>query len=232
MKPKVIRILILPIVLIFCMGNNGCESSQGQVAMGGAEQVKNVEGVPKNSHGNTVEQQNIMDRIKVTTDPTKVLWIHLVGLDGKIIKRMPVRNKVTSSGKRLEPKHAAGTSGFYPNAGIGSYETDEFMQPDGTYGDSDAYIFWFDPMGRYHQWGTAGGLGYLLTDYPIDLEDPIDKITGLYKAQREAAEWQRVQEEQLRQLEAAKVKAKVENPPAPTNAGNPASAGPAVLPHL
>ncbi|MBU0879559.1 hypothetical protein KKA77_00160 [Patescibacteria group bacterium] len=119
------------------------------------------------------------------------MWIHLMALDGKIVKRMAVRNKVTSSGKRLEPRHAADANGTFPNASgaFGSFETDEFIQPDGTYGESDPYIFWFDPMGRYHQWGTAGGLGYLLTDYPIDLEDPIDRITGLYKVQREADEW-------------------------------------------
>ena len=84
-----------------------------------------------------------------------------------------------------------------PNAGNGFY-TDEFIQPDGTYGDSDAYIYWFDPMGRYHQWGTAGGLGYLLTDYPIDLVDPIDAVTRLYKANAAAAAWQAETEAKLR----------------------------------
>lgn len=53
----------------------------------------------------------------VTTDPTKVMWIHLIALDGKIIRRMPVRNKITSSGKRLEPKHAAAGLG-YPESGF------------------------------------------------------------------------------------------------------------------
>ena len=56
-------------------------------------------------------------------------------------------------------------------------------------------------MGRYHQWGTAGGLGYLLTDYPIDLENPVDKITGLYKVQEAAAKWQAEQEAKLKQAE-------------------------------
>jgi hypothetical protein len=160
----------------------------------------------------TVEQQNINDRIKVTTDSTKVMWIHLISFEGNIIKRMPIRNKVTSSGKRLEPRHAA-TSGnqWLPSAGVAVpntneryYETDELIQPDGTYGESDPYIFWFDPMGRYHQWGTAGGLGYLLTDYPIDLENPIDKITGLYRVQEEAMKWQKTQEEQLKNANSVK----------------------------
>ena len=116
---------------------------------------------------------------------------------------MNVRNKVTSSGKRLEPKHATNlyneTHPLSPfKKGEGSYwETDEFIQPDGTYGDSDQYIFWFDAQGRYHQWGTAGDLGYLLTDYPIDLENPMDEITGMYNVHQAAFEWQREQEAQL-----------------------------------
>ncbi len=199
---KVIRAMLLLFIAVVCMGNDGCNGQQQQKSSSGANQAQ-VSRIPKNSHGLTVEQQNIQDRIAVTTDPTKVLWIHLIGLDGKIIQRMAVRNKVTSSGKRLEPRHAADTLGGYPdaNSAIGNgamWETDEFIQPDGTYGESDPYIFWFDPMGRYHQWGTAGGLGYLLTDYPIDLKNPIDEISGLYRVQKEALEWQMLQEERLK----------------------------------
>jgi hypothetical protein len=82
------------------------------------------------------------------------------------------------------------------------YATSELIQPDGTFGDSDSYIFWFDPMGRYHQYGTAGGIGYLLTDYPIDLADPINAVTGLYNVHKQAAEWQADQEAALKKQEA------------------------------
>lgn len=198
----IFRMSALLFACVFLMVASGClDNKRQQQSTSGAKQVQSVGKVPKNSRGLTTEQQNIEDRVKVTTDPTKILWIHLIALDGSIIRRMPVRNKVTSSGKRLEPKYAADAQGSYPESGMGGYETNEFIQPDGTYGDSDSYIFWFDPMGRYHQWGTAGGLGYLLTDYPIDLENPMDKITGLYRVQKEALEWQKAQEEQLRKVE-------------------------------
>ena len=196
------RGLIILIIAVCAMGNQGCpETRTSQTSTSGAEQVKNTYQVPKNSRDRTVEQQNIDDRIRVTTDPTKVLWIHLIALDGKIIQRMAVRSKVTSSGKRLEPTVAVGDSIGYPESGIGGYDTNELIQPDGTYGHSDLYIYWFDPMGRYHQYGTAGGIGYLLTDYPIDLHNPIDEITGLYHMAKEAYEWQKRQEERLREQE-------------------------------
>jgi hypothetical protein len=146
-----------------------------------------------------VEQQNILDRIAVTSDFGRIMWIHTISLDGKIIFRQAVRNKITSSGKRLEPVEAAGfASGgngiSYPIPEYKGYGTKEFIQPDGTFGNSDPYIFWFDPQGRYHQWGTAGGLGYLLTDYPIDLKNPIDEVTGMYNMNQAAYNWQKTQE--------------------------------------
>lgn len=189
-------------MLPLLMGNSDC-SGKPQTSSSGATQTT-ASTVPKNSKGNTVEQQNIDDKNRVTQDPTKVMWIHLIALDGKIIKRMPVRNKVTSSGKRLEPKQAAPAQSGYPSAHVGGHSTVELIQADGTYGDSDPYIYWFDPMGRYHQWGTAGGLGYLKTDYPIDLENPSDKITGLYNAHAAAAAWQKEQEAILKQREGKK----------------------------
>ncbi|HEU0085376.1 MAG TPA: hypothetical protein VFQ59_00225 [Candidatus Paceibacterota bacterium] len=149
----------------------------------------------------TTEQQNIIDRLRVTTDPAKVMWIHLIALDGNILRRMPVKNKVTSSGKRLEPVIAADANGHFLNVPGKDAETAEMLQADGTFGSSDNYIFWFDPTMRYHQWGTAGGLGYLLTDYPINLEDPSDKITGLYNVSKVALEWQQEQEKRLRKQE-------------------------------
>ncbi|MDP1690146.1 MAG: hypothetical protein Q8L52_03025 [bacterium] len=212
MKRRFSLIAVAVLCLPLMMGNSGC-NDRPQVSSSGATQVGAGQIVPKNSRGRTSEQQNIEDRIRVTTDPTKVMWNHLISLDGKVIRRMPVRNKITSSGKRLEPKHAVPyyNQGYMPSSGVrvpgtrdDHFATNELMQPDGTFGDSDNYVFWFDPMGRYHQYGTAGGIGYLLTDYPIDLEDPINKITGLYNVQKQAAQWQEEQEAALRKKEGKK----------------------------
>lgn len=197
---QVFSTLFVMVFAVFLMGQEGCDN-RPQTSTSGAKQIKNTYQVPTNSRGLTMEQQNIYDRVRVTTDPTKVLWIHLIALDGKIIQRMAVRSKVTSSGKRLEPTVTVGNMTGYPESGVGTYDTNELIQPDGTYGHSDPYIFWFDPMGRYHQYGTAGGIGYLLTDYPIDLRNPLDEITGLFNMAKEAHEWQKQQEEMLRKQE-------------------------------
>lgn len=193
------------IALFALSSNTGCETeSVQQSAVTDAKAVDTRITIPKNSNGNTVEQQNILDRIKITTDPTKILWINIYAMDGHIILRNPVRCKVTSSGKRLEPLTASTISNtstgilpvVRPSTGgqdDGIY-TNELMQVDGTFGTSDSYIFWFDPMGRYHQKGD----GYLITDYPIDLDNPVNKITGLYNVNEAALAWQHAQEAELR----------------------------------
>ena len=156
---------------------------------------------PTNAQGNTVEQQQIMDRIKITSDPTRIMWLHRLSFDGKIVSRTPVRGKVTSSTKRLEPiSVAAGVAGgeYHQPYGVeipGGHLTTELIQADGTYGNSDAYIFWFDPSGHYFQLGS----NYLLSDMPIDLDNPLDKITGQYNVMQAAADWQKQQEAKLKQ---------------------------------
>ena len=189
--------VVLILIFLIC----ACSTLPPQTSTGGATQVESLGvNIPQNSQGHTVEQQQIIDRIKVTTDPTKVLWIHLISLDGKIVLRTPVSHKVTSSGKRLEPTSASSLDSYLPTFKTGNgntYYTTELIQPDGTFGSSDAYIFWFDPQHRYFQWGTAGGLGYLLTDFPIDLTNPQDAVTGMYNADITAANWQKVQEAQM-----------------------------------
>lgn len=165
-------------------------SSSGAQTVNVATQFR----IPTNANGNTIEQQNIMDRQKVTSDPTKILWMHLVDLNGRIYLRTPVRGKITSSTKRLEPVTvAAGVSGgeYRREYGkpIGDQLTSELIQIDGTYGTSDPYVYWFDPRGYYYQFGQ----GYILSDMPINTKAPVDEITGLYNIDEAAKKWSQSQ---------------------------------------
>ena len=150
--------------------------------------------IPVNAAGNTVEQQNIIDRDRVTSDPTKIMWMHLVDFNGRMYMRTPVRCKVTSSHKRLEATSCAagmangqGVDEYYGARTPEGYRTTELVRVDGTYGNSDEYVYWFDPMGHYFQKGS----GYILSDMPIDLKDPINEVTGLYQANEAAIKWQK-----------------------------------------
>ena len=177
-----------------CTTGNG-EPTPAQTSSSGAETVNIAKQfhIPVNASGNTAEQQNIMDRQRVTSDPTKVLWMHLVDLNGRIYLRTPVRGKITSSGKRLEPVTVAagmanssgGLDVYYGMKTPDGHRTTELIQIDGTYGSSDQYIFWFDPRGYYYQFGQ----GYILSDMPINTKAPIDEMTGLYNIDEAAKKW-------------------------------------------
>ena len=164
-----------------------------QISSSGAETM-NVSAqfsIPKNANGNTAEQQNIIDRQKITSDPTKIMWMHLVDLNGRIYLRTPVRGKITSSSKRLEPVSCSAgfVGGEYQNGygakSPGGYRTTELLQIDGTYGSSDQYVYWFDPRGYYYQYGV----GYILSDIPINTKEPINEISGLYNIDDAAKKW-------------------------------------------
>ena len=188
-------VLLAMVFLITMAGCNKIEPGPGeQVSSTGARQY-NPGAVQKDSSGLTLEQSNIERRIKVTTDPAKLMWIHLMSADGKIVARMVIQGKITSSSKRLQPKfvYAGVASGEWKEsygAKFGGHLTDEIIQPDGTYGDSDYYVYWFDPQGRYHQLSTGTtGVTYLVTDYPIVINSTTDQVTGMYALDKAAAEW-------------------------------------------
>lgn len=81
---KLSVVLFICMILGLTMGFTDCNgaSTSNQTSVSGASQASPIT-VAKNSRGLTCEQQNIQDRIKVTSDPTKVMWIHLIALDGK-----------------------------------------------------------------------------------------------------------------------------------------------------
>ena len=192
--------LSLSIMLNSC-GLPDLPATPPQQSSSGAKTVNvgNQFHIATNAKGNTSEQENIIEQKEMTSDPTRILWMHLVDMNGRMYLRTPVRCKVTSSGKRLEPTSCvAGYNGgqyaeWYGAKTPGGQRTTELIQIDGTYGSSDPYVYWFSPMGNYFQKGD----GYLLSDMPIDIKNPVDEITGLYRANEAAAAWQKEQEKKL-----------------------------------
>lgn len=83
-----------------------------------------------------------------------------------------VRGKITSSGKRLNPRTVVVADSreahrFYGYDVAGGRETAEVLEDDGTYGDSVPYVFWFDAKGVYHQHYIEGGQILHVSDQPL-----------------------------------------------------------------
>lgn len=112
----------------------------------------------------SVERENIAKRLETTNDPNLLQWVYPMSA-GRVIGRFPVRGKVTSGSKRL-----TSTQMFKDGVDLGDTRGEVLVEaPDemGAYGSSDAYVFWFDPSGQYHQ---HRGDYFLSTEpYKLDL---------------------------------------------------------------
>ena len=131
--------------------------------------------VKTNLNGQTVEQQNIIERLKRDNDIGSVKHLYVISsYTGDVLQYSTVKGKVTSGGKRLSPKTVSGNSGGlagvdYNSVNIGgtNYITDEVLDDGGAYGDSGNYLFWFDTQGNYHQYYPSGGTYLEICDKPL-----------------------------------------------------------------
>ena len=131
--------------------------------------------VKTNLNGQTVEQQNIIERLKRDNDIGSVKHLYVISsYTGDVLQYSTVKGKVTSGGKRLSPKTVNGNSGgltgiHYNSVTIGgvNYITDEVLDDGGAYGDSGNYLFWFDTQGNYHQYYPSGGTYLEICDKPL-----------------------------------------------------------------
>jgi hypothetical protein len=114
--------------------------------------------------GMTVEQENVKRRVEEDNKPGAVKYLYVLSAySGEVILQSTVKGKVTSGGKRLEPTSVAATDSQYSGgipvnvAGYANRRTGEVIQPDGTYGSSVEFVFWWDVQGIYHQHYVSGG---------------------------------------------------------------------------
>ena len=132
--------------------------------------------VPVDKRGMTAEQKNVADRVIIDNKVGSIKHLYVISaMSGDVIIYSTVKGKVTSSGKRLQPKSvlsANGNSGasirgaVLKNNGI-KYRTSELMQDDGTYGNSIHYLYWWDSAGIYHQHYVSGGQIIHISDQPL-----------------------------------------------------------------
>ena len=141
--------------------------------------------VKTNPDGQTVEQQNIIERLKRDNDIGSVKHLYVISsYTGDVLQYSTVKGKVTSGGKRLSPKTVSGGRGGLAgidynivNIGGVNYITDEVLDDGGAYGDSGNYLFWFDTQGNYHQYYPSGGTYLEICDKPLRVKKTNFSIT-------------------------------------------------------
>lgn len=129
--------------------------------------------------GHTVEQKNIMERIKRDNMPGSIKHLYIISsYSGQVIIYSTVAGKITSGSKRLNPATISGStagSGFrvdFPGT-TDYFYTEEVLGDDGAYGSSGDYVYWFDAKGVYHQHYITGGQILHVSDQPLAVKNII-----------------------------------------------------------
>ena len=174
---KLLFIIVSGLLITSCVETTQQKSDSG---------VKKATTVVKtDSNGQTIEQQNIIERLKRDNDVGSVKHLYVISsYTGDVLQYSTVKGKVTSGGKRLSPRTVSGNSGGlsgvdYNSVNIGgvNYVTDEVLDDGGAYGDSGNYLFWFDTQGNYHQYYPSGGTYLEICDKPLRVKKTNFSIT-------------------------------------------------------
>ena len=164
---SVIAIMLLSVLFASCtdMERNQQHSDSGV--------TKATTAVQTDANGKTIEQENIIERLKRDNQPGSIKHLYIISsYTGDVLQYSTVKGKVTSGNKRLSPKTVNGNGtnspGYSNLVSIGgtSYCTDEVLDDGGAYGESGNYMFWFDASGNYHQYYPAGGTYVSICDKP------------------------------------------------------------------
>ena len=172
---KLLFILISGLLLTSCSESHQQKSDSGV--------TKATTKIKTNPDGTTVEQKNIIERLKRDNDIGSIKHLYVISsYTGDVLQYSTVKGKVTSGGKRLSPKtvNGNGSSIGYSNTvklNGNTYTTDEVLDDGGAYGDSGNYLFWFDTQGNYHQYYPSGGTYLEICDRPLRVKKTNFSIT-------------------------------------------------------
>lgn len=133
--------------------------------------------ISTDANGHTVEQKNIIERLKRDNDIGSIKHLYIISAySGDVLQYSTVKGKVTSGGKRLSPKTVNGNginnngeSNFVYIDGS-AYTTDEVLDDGGAYGESGNYLYWFDAQGNYQQYYPSGGTYLHISDKPLRIK--------------------------------------------------------------
>lgn len=137
----------------------GCDP-EGATPVKEAEAQKNAAAANSIVFTDNAERDNIVARIKLTSNPGQIGYVALLNMGGRPIAYYGVKGKITSSGKRLTKPWE------YSNRGANGFMVDS-PSDEGTYGSSDPYIYFWTTDGQYVQWSGE----YFYSDQPFRLRE-------------------------------------------------------------
>jgi hypothetical protein len=171
--------IVLGFISLVSLSGSGCGSRSVPVATTGVRET--VAEVQVGSDGLTAEQRNIRERLKRDNTPGAIKHLYVISpVSGQCILYSTVREKVTSSGKRLTPTSVLANDRFSTDKfgidfklGDKWQRTTEVLQDDGTYGGSIEYLYWFDQAGNYRQLYPSAGVMIVVSETPLPIKSVI-----------------------------------------------------------
>jgi hypothetical protein len=166
------RIIFASLILLMF----SCKDFERQQQTSDSGVKKATTKVTTNPDGTTIEQRNIIERIKRDNELGSIKHLYIVSsYTGDVLQYSTVKGKVTSGNKRLSPKTVlSGQNNYgaenYVTIGNTQYTSNELIDDGGAYGDSGNYMYWFDAQGNYQQYYPSGGTYVQISDKPLRIK--------------------------------------------------------------
>lgn len=166
MNQKTTLIALLCTTFLLCTADS-CDvgSKKDTQSVKQVEAQKSIEAAAALNFTDNAERENIVKRLKLTSQPGLLGFIVLLNSAGQPIMYTAVQGKVTSSTKRLTPNQQVNRYGIGGTSGGEGRVIINAPSDEGTFGSSDEYVFFWTPGGQYIQWKGE----YLYSDKPIRL---------------------------------------------------------------
>lgn len=168
-KLKLITAIVLLFTILSCEDQRVQQTSDSGVKKATTKVITNPDGT-------TIEQRNIIERIKRDNEIGSIKHLYIVSsYTGDVLQYSTVKGKVTSGNKRLSPKTVlSGPDAYgannYVTIGNKEYTSNELIDDGGAYGESGNYMYWFDAQDNYQQYYPSGGTYVQISDKPLRIK--------------------------------------------------------------
>lgn len=135
---------------------SACNESEARPTAKAQQAQKAKEAANSINFTENAEIDNIKRRLELTSNPGAIGFVLLMNEAGQPIMYTSVKGKITSGTKRLTEPDRVGGHSEHPY--VRSAPSDE-----GTYGNSDPYIYFWTTEGQYIQWNGK----FLYSDKPF-----------------------------------------------------------------
>jgi len=116
------------------------------------------------------ERQNLINRLKLTSNPNLVGYIYLMGANGQVVANYTVKGKVSSLNSLLTtPNQLRGCdTGQYG----GACSVTDSPDMDGSYGANPSGVFFYTTSGAYVEWSGP----YMYSNQPMNITSAVTLV--------------------------------------------------------